>query len=65
MRFQHADGAQEFFAHEVIFDTSILADNMVQLAGNATAINAPGIFEDSGIHKRKPDQYASNGIPGC
>ncbi len=23
MRFQHADGAQEFFAHEVIFDTSI------------------------------------------
>ncbi len=34
-----------------------LADNMVQLAGNATAINAPGIFEDSGIHKKNGKYY--------
>ena len=34
-----------------------LADNMVQLAGNAAAINAPGIFEDSGIHKKNGKYY--------
>lgn len=34
-----------------------LADNMVQLAGNAVAINAPGLFEDSGIHKKNGKYY--------
>lgn len=34
-----------------------LADNMVQLSGNAVAINAPGIFEDSGIHKANGRYY--------
>lgn len=34
-----------------------LADNMVQLSGNAVAINAPGLFEDSGIHKANGRYY--------
>ena len=34
-----------------------LADNMVQLAGNAVAIDAPSIFEDSGIHKKNGKYY--------
>ena len=34
-----------------------LADNMVQLAGNAVTINAPGLFEDSGIHKKNGKYY--------
>ena len=34
-----------------------LASNMVQLDGNAVAINAPGIFEDSGIHKANGRYY--------
>ena len=34
-----------------------LAHNMVQLDGNAVAINAPGIFEDSGIHKANGRYY--------
>lgn len=34
-----------------------LADNMVQVSGNAVAINAPGLFEDSGIHKANNRYY--------
>ena len=34
-----------------------LADNMVQVSGNAVAINAPGLFEDSGIHKANGRYY--------
>lgn len=34
-----------------------LASNMVQTSGNAVKIDAPGIFEDSGIHKANGRYY--------
>lgn len=34
-----------------------LADNMVQVEGDAKVIDAPGLFEDSGIHKHNGRYY--------